>query len=508
MMTNTFALTASLFTGPDRGRAMGLSGGLVSAIGFTLGPVVGGFITFTLGWRYIFFISGALSFIGLAAARFLLLDDRGSGGRVAREPFDFIGAGLFAVGLTFLLLGITRGGLGYWGFPLSALFLTLFVWREATCPYPILDLALLRIVPFAVGNLARLCTFVALSTNELMMPFLLQLVLRMDPLEAGSMMTATALVLMVVSPSAGWLTDRIGSTLPAAAGATVVAVAMYAMSLLGPDSGPAEIVPRLALLGVGLGLFQTPNNHSLVGSVPPERLGIASSVISIIRSVGRSLGTAIATAFVGMRLAAVTNQSGPQDLAALNVADNPRLLTAFMEGYGYAYTTAACLGTERTGVYVDRGRGEGSQERRGEVIRARVVEGSGVVAIERQKCDTRLRRSSPGRPATVAGHPTRSGRGPKSANTLPSLVGPGFRPPSTRQPCAPPDRRAADGAVSPDTPLLRRRSASSWQAGQLSRPPVNDSGANSGRTAGSSPISTTQSARRTVCRSAGSTISS
>ena len=86
MMTNTFALTGSLFTGPDRGRAMGLSGGLVSAIGFTLGPVVGGFITYTLGWRYIFFISGALSFIGLAAARFLLLDDRGSGTQTRREP--------------------------------------------------------------------------------------------------------------------------------------------------------------------------------------------------------------------------------------------------------------------------------------------------------------------------------------------------------------------------------------------------------------------------------------
>ena len=214
MMTNTFALTGSLFTGADRGRAMGLSGGLVSALGFTLGPVVGGFITFTLGWRYIFFISGALSFIGFAAARFLLLNDRTSGEKEARAPFDFAGAALFAVGLTFLLLGITRGGLGYWGFPLSALFLALFVWREATCPYPILDLGLLRIVPFAVGNLARLCTFVALSTNELMMPFLLQLVLRMDPLEAGSLMTATALVLMVVSPSAGWLTDRIGSTLP------------------------------------------------------------------------------------------------------------------------------------------------------------------------------------------------------------------------------------------------------------------------------------------------------
>ena len=182
-----------------------------------------------------------------------------------------------------------------------------------------------------------------------MMPYLLQFVLRMDTLEAGSLMTATALVLMVVSPSAGWLTDRVGSTLPAAAGAAVVAVAMYTMSFLGQDSGPAEIIPRLALLGVGLGLFQTPNNHALISSVPPEQLGIASSVISIVRSVGRSLGTATATVFVSMRLAAATDDSMPQDLAALNLVDNPLLLGAFMEGYGNAYTTAAFLGLSALG---------------------------------------------------------------------------------------------------------------------------------------------------------------
>ena len=345
MMTNTFALTGSLFTGPDRGRAMGLSGGLVAAIGFTLGPVVGRIHHLHPGMA-LHLLHLRSPVVHRPSRRPLPPAGRpkDSGGRTKRQPFDFAGSGLFAVALTFLLLGITRGGLGYWGFVLSALFTGFFIWREATCRYPILDLKLFRIVPFAAGNLARLSTFVALSTNELMMPFLLQFVLRMDPLEAGSLMTATALVLMVVSPSAGWLTDRVGSTLPAAAGATVIAVAMYAISHLGPDSGPAEIVPTLALLGVGLGLFQTPNNHGLISSVPHERLGIASSVISIIRSVGRSVGTATATAFVSIRLAAATNDSAPQDLAALNLADNPPLLAAFMEGYGYAYTTAACLG--------------------------------------------------------------------------------------------------------------------------------------------------------------------
>ena len=344
MMTNTFALTASLFTGRDRGRAMGLSGGLVAALGFTLGPVVGGLITFTLGWRFIFFVSGALSFLGLTTARFLLLDDRNPRRQPRKEPFDFAGAGLFALGLSFLLLGITSGALGYWGLLPSAAFLGCFIWREATCRHPILDLGLFRVVPFAAGNVARLATFIALSINELMMPFLLQFALGRDPLEAGSLMASTALVLAVVSPLSGWVSDRVGTTLPAAAGAAVVAVASYALSLLGDDSGPAEIIPRLALLGVGIGLFQTPNNNSLISSAPPHRLGVASSFISIVRSVGRSVGTATATAVVSRRLLAAAHGAVPRDLTTLKLADDPRLLAAFMQGYRTAYTTAAALG--------------------------------------------------------------------------------------------------------------------------------------------------------------------
>ena len=97
--------------------------------------------------------------------------------------------------------------------------------------------------------------------------------------------------------------------------------------------------------------------------MPYERLGIASSVISIIRSVGRSVGTATATAFVSIRLAAATNDSAPQDLAALNLADNPPLLAAFMEGYGYAYATAACLGLSALTFTLIAAAGRGSQIR-------------------------------------------------------------------------------------------------------------------------------------------------
>ena len=345
MMTNTFALTASLFTGKDRGRAMGLSGGLVSALGFTLGPVMGGFITYTMGWRFIFFVSATLSLIGFIATRVVLVEQKSSR-PPEREPFDFIGAGTFALGLSCLLLSITAGRsvLGHWGLLLTLFFLGFFIWWETYTHHPILDLKLFRIVPFAAGNIARLATFIALSTNELMMPFFLQLVLRMDPLKAGTLMTPTALALAVFSPLSGWASDRLGTTLPAAAGAVVVTVALFAMSQLGHDAGPGEIIFRLTLLGIGLGLFQTPNNNSLISSVPLNRLGIASSFISIVRSVGRSVGTATATAIVSTSLITVTNEAASRDLTALKTVHDPALLSAFMHGYRYAYTTAACLG--------------------------------------------------------------------------------------------------------------------------------------------------------------------
>lgn len=345
MMTNTFALTASLFTGKERGRAMGLSGGLISALGFTLGPVIGGLITFTLGWRFIFFVSAALSFIGFVAAYFLLIDDKESIPKTQKEPFDFVGATAFAIALSFLLFGITTGrtgALGYWGFLLAGLFLSFFIWWETRTAFPILDLRLFRIVPFAAGNVARLAAFIALSSNELMMPFFLQFALHMDPLEAGSLMTPTAIALAVLSPLSGWLSDRVGATLPACLGAVTMTVAFFALSTLGSDSGAGDVIPRLALLGIGLGLFQTPNNNALMSSIPANRLGIASSFISIVRSVGRSVGTATATAIVSAQLMTAGN-TAPQDIRALKVGTDPELLAAFMLGYRYVYTVAACI---------------------------------------------------------------------------------------------------------------------------------------------------------------------
>ncbi len=354
MMANTFALTTSLFPAEERGRAMGISGGLVSALGFTLGPVLGGFITHLWGWRFIFYVTSFLGLIGFTAARFILIEEKTvPSDPEEREPFDFAGTAAFALGLSFFLLALTTGQKGLWNsFVIQGEFLIAFssigyfIWWETHTRYPLLDLKLFRIFPFTAGNVARLISFIAFSMNELMMPFFLQLGMALNPLRAGFLMTPTALALAVLSPFTGWLSDRIGARLLVSSGLAIKGVAFILLSFLGLSASPLDVVIRLGLLGIGLGIFQTPNNNSLMGSIPVNRLGVASSFISIVRSVGRSVGTALATAIVSGSLLAVTGQTSLQNLQTHAALEGDSvLMSAFMQGYRYTFMTAGifCL---------------------------------------------------------------------------------------------------------------------------------------------------------------------
>ncbi|HEX9444602.1 MAG TPA: MFS transporter, partial [Candidatus Binatia bacterium] len=284
--------------------------------------------------------------------RFILLDQKaGAPPGKAKAPFDFIGTGTFALGLTTLLLALTAGQKGQWhtplvrsGFALAALSIAGFVWWERRARHPLLDLELFRIRQFAAGNVARLASFVTVSMNQLLMPFFLQLGLGLDTLRAGLLMATASVGLGVLSPFTGYLSDRIGGRWLSAAGLAVMASAFFSLQRLQLGASAFDVGLRLGLLGVGLGLFQTPNNNALMSSIPLARLGVGSSFLSIVRSLGLSIGVATASAIVSARLVAVTGQTS---LDALRGAGPGRsggpLLSAFMQGYRYACLTAVVL---------------------------------------------------------------------------------------------------------------------------------------------------------------------
>ena len=351
IMTNSFAMVAAIFPPEERGRAMGIAGGTVSALGYTLGPVIGGVLTYALGWRSNFFLTSSLALIGFLAACYLLRDDADAPARQgAKESFDVPGAVSFAFAICALLLGLTTGQRAGWssvlilselGFGLATLIF--FIWWEAASRFPLLDLRLFQIRAFTFGNIARLLSFMVISLNNLVMPFFLQLAMGLDPLQAGLLIAPTPLALAVLAPLAGWFSERVPVRLLTALGLTLKAIACILLAYVSVTASSFDLVLRLGLLGLGLGIFQTPNNNSLMSSIPRERLGVGSSFLSVVRSLGHSAGTALATAIISARLLAITGAEAIDDLKNAASIGAGAVLPAFMDGFRYAFLTAAAL---------------------------------------------------------------------------------------------------------------------------------------------------------------------
>jgi MFS family permease len=222
--------------------------------------------------------------------------------------------------------------------------LALFILWEKRCHDPLLDLALFRIPAFALGNAARMISFVTMSVNNLLMPFFVQWVMGLDPLRAGLLVAPTPLAMAMLAPIAGWLSERFLPERLGALGLATTAIAFAGLSFLQQQSTALEMIFWLALLGFGMGLFQTPNNNLLMSSVPRQRLGIGSSFLSIVRSVGYSIGAALGATIVSAQIVQATGQTSLENLQrASNLGDPGPIREAFLMGFRYACLTAAVI---------------------------------------------------------------------------------------------------------------------------------------------------------------------
>lgn len=351
IMANNFALITALFPPEERGRAMGIAGGTVSALGYTLGPVLGGLLTHALGWRSNFYLSAALALIAFGAARILLPEATFKGTGAKKEPFDFAGAVAFGLAISSLLFALALAQNGEWQKSLVGLAalagigaLGFFIWWEQRVSSPILDLKLFRIAAFSLGNIARWISFITMSVSNLLMPFFLQMAMGLDPLRAGFLVAPTPFAMALLAPLTGWMSERFAPERLCALGLAVNGAALVFLSFLAPGASATEVVLGLALLGVGMGLFQTPNNNLLMTSVPRERLGVGSAFLSIVRSLGYSIGTALATIIVSANLLELTGQTSLQQLrGAADAATNAQIVSAFLQGFRYTYLVAAAV---------------------------------------------------------------------------------------------------------------------------------------------------------------------
>jgi len=297
LFSNSAAIITDAFPPNERGRALGVN--QVSIVfGAVSGLVLGGIITSTIGWRWIFFVNVPIGLIATIRARADLKE-------LAKPPerphIDWVGNIVFAGGLTSLLLGITLGALGQVSAPdaigfvlLGIAMLVVFLWVEMHEEHPMLDLSLFRIRQFAASALAMLLNALARGAFTFVLVFYLQGPPRfLSPFTAGLFLIPTSASLAVTGPISGWLSDRYGPRAFLVAGLVVSAVGFLWLSTIGPDDSFFALAPPLVLVGAGMGLFASPNRAAMMTAVPPKRRGVASAIGSTLLNSGSTISLGI-----------------------------------------------------------------------------------------------------------------------------------------------------------------------------------------------------------------------
>lgn len=329
------AIVARTFPAHERGRALGLNAISVS-IGLSVGPALGGFLTEFGTWRAIFFVNAPVGLFAILWAARVLPAEEPSG----RQRFDVRGAVLASAAVLAFLLALNQGEAWGWASPAIVVLLAAavvggvaFVLLELGTIQPLVDIALFRIRAFAAGNACAVFAFAGLFMATFLLPFLLEDALGYAPLEAGLLITPIPISMAVVAPFSGTISDRIGPRAPATLGLAVVAVGLLTMTQLPTDFGVLDLMWRLVLIGVGMGLFVSPNSSAVLGSVPRPRIGTASGVLAQARIDGQAFGIALSGAIVAIRTpihAAALSAAGAGNVAhqALSMAIHDAFVVA------------------------------------------------------------------------------------------------------------------------------------------------------------------------------------
>lgn len=323
LFANAPAILTATFPPERRGRVLGLQAAM-TYLGLTVGPPLGGFLVGALTWRAIFFVNLPIGLMAAALAFGAITADRST---AAEEGFDFLGAGSFGLGLAALLLALNRGHDWGWGSPgvlglaaAALAFLGAFLFRERRAPHPMLDLSLFRDRTFSSSTAAALLNYVAAYSIVFLMPFYLIQGRGLQPGRAGLLLAVQSLVMALVAPLSGALSDRVGSRWLAAAGMLVLACAMLLLSRLDASAPAWSPAAPLALAGLGVGLFVSPNSSAMLGAVPARRRGIASAVLAEARNVGMVLGVGVAGAVFTANLAGRAPGPTPELFAGISSA--------------------------------------------------------------------------------------------------------------------------------------------------------------------------------------------
>ena len=289
------AIVTESYPENQRGQVLGISGLMVS-LGVIAGPMLGGLILDALNWRWIFFVNIPIGLIGLIMVQLFVPDFR----PIHIQKFDLWGSILLFIGLLLFSLSMTIGqnsGFGQiipWAVLLGGLFLLgVFLLHEMKTESPLINLGLFRNRLFRINILTGFMTFIISSGSILLIPFYLENVLMYDHRTIGLLMAVIPITMGITAPISGTLSDRYGSRLLTTIGLVFLILAYLSITTLNENTTQIGYILRFIPVGIGTGLFQSPNNSAILGSVPRNSLGVASGLLSLTRTLGQTTGISI-----------------------------------------------------------------------------------------------------------------------------------------------------------------------------------------------------------------------
>ena len=329
------AMIFASFPSKERGKALGLNLSVVGVGGIT-GPIVGGILAGSFGWRWVFLASVPAGFVAIIAA-YIILDPRTFSRDTDRPKFDWLGAALSTGTLLALLLTLTNGHrVGWTSLPIIGgaisfvVLIATFIWWELRTTSPMLDLRLFQDRLFSMGVSAGFFTFMGMHWMRFLMPFYLHGVVGYSIAQVGLIMVPNAIAMIVIGPFSGRLSDRYGWGRFNIAGSTMAAAGLFLLAFFIDRSAPLPlIIFAMALQASGNGVFNSPNHASVLSTVEAKRFGVVSGLLALSRTSAQATSIAVATVIVTASMAAAG--------FAVNIGDildseDPALLGAFTDG--------------------------------------------------------------------------------------------------------------------------------------------------------------------------------
>jgi EmrB/QacA subfamily drug resistance transporter len=338
VVANQIALVTRGGSPHQRGQLIGIIT-ILANIGQISGPVLGGLLADTIGWRFIFWINAPAVMVALFFSTRYLADDPPSPRQV---HLDAGGMTLFAALAVSSIVALNRAPT--WGFAApatlalvvgSGLLATAFVLHERSTTDPMLDITLFENRAFSAAIASAVANFLALSGLTFLLPYFLLQEQGYSAGAAGATMAPLAIASLVVSTWSGWLADRIGSRIPATIGMGCTTLALVAIDWALENQSPAIVIAALVMVGIGTSLFTVPNTSAVVGAVSPDRIGVVGGISQTARYVGTIGGVALAGAVYSGALAAIGSS---------------------IEAFHFAFAILAAIAAVGAGLSVVRGK--------------------------------------------------------------------------------------------------------------------------------------------------------